>query len=79
LLYENILLYIGFSMKPSHQAANQQPQPLVTPEWLATRWACNPRALLYRVKVLGIRPVKLGHKTRRYRLKDVLKAEEIAP
>jgi len=51
-------------------------QPLMSGEEVAERWQCHPRTIRYRMKVLGIKPIRLGHRSVRYRVEDILRAEE---
>ena len=51
-------------------------QPLMTRDEVAERWQCHPRTVCRRVKVLGIKPIRLGHRSVRYRVEDIFRAEE---
>jgi hypothetical protein len=50
-------------------------QPLLKREEIALRWQCHEKTVRQRMKALGIKAIRLGHRSIRYRLEDVLLAE----
>jgi hypothetical protein len=54
---------------------SRQQQPLILSEELAERWRCHAKTARNRMKALGIKPIRLGHRSVRYRMEDVFRVE----